>query len=113
MEKKKCYILESKCAKAFHSAVENRAYENEWEIDITSTGISPERLPVGYDLYFIHLSDVKEINDLKYLKSQQPESIFIDIGRGGGIFKGTEPIQLQNNMIITSERLKYILEKAN
>lgn len=67
-------------------------------------------IPKDYDIYFLHLHDLDE-EELRELKKTQPESYFIEIGVGGGYFKGERRIR-DSPGIFTSKDISNILERA-
>ena len=113
MEKYKVFILDLENAEGFAAACTLASEEKGIPLEIRALDQSGfEGLPEGYHIYFIHLHDLVDISELERLKEKQPESFFVDIGLGGGYFKGTKRLTHRDHEIFTYETIEGIVKKA-
>lgn len=112
MEKKKCFIFVSHYDSEFlEEDLIELGKEKGIEFEVTQHK-DVNGIPKDYDIYFIHLRDLNEeyLHGLSFLQNSQPESYFIKLGLGQGLFKGNEKI-LSADRLITPEDLDNILFK--
>lgn len=113
MDKHKVFILEFKVAGNFEKAIKEVSQELNIPIEIKlSEEVNFKGLPKDYDIYFIHLNHLNDIWELEALKVEQPQSFFVELGRDGGYFRGSERLTRESYAPFSYQKIEDILKKA-
>ena len=108
MKKINCFVLYSNYAESIAICLSGLLEKKGFNPDVITMDDLRKfiEIPEGKDIYFIHLHDLerKDRERLKRLQEQQPNSYFVKLGyNGGGLFKGKERINNEEQLIFEHE----------
>ena len=83
MEKKKIFVLDSVFGRDIFQEIMDVAEDMKIPVDIEGYEIKRKiPIPLGKDIYFLHLTDI-DLKDVEKLRKVQPRSYFVATTRAG------------------------------
>ena len=112
MEKKKCLVIQTFMGRYLAEEVFEASEGKEISLEVKLIQEPTKKVPRGYDIYFIHLNDILDEEDLVKLTKEQPKSYFVKIGIGGGYFIGEERIFDNSKYLFDCREIEEILKES-